>query len=319
MLRLSVLAAACGSAAAALCDHVPAEAGYLSAACARTVSWVDAFSAGAGGAPEQFWINYGATPDVMVIGWLTSDMGAATAVRYGTSSGNYPNTVTGNSTFYKYSSKYTSGLIHHAWLTGLKPATKYYYQAGSTAAWSQEFSFTSSPGVGASLYPYTFALVADIGENGDANSTITHVLASADEIDSVIINGDISYASGCESSGCGTWDAFQRMAAPLGAIKPWAVNIGNHETYDTANGIVAISTKYRFLGMPTPTPHTADGAMYFSYEVGPVHVISVSSFYPTEANPDFSDNSPITVWTKADLASIDRSRTPWVIVSLHAP
>jgi biopolymer transport protein ExbD len=64
---------------------------------------------------------------------------------------------------------------------------------------------------------------------------------------------------------------------------------------------------------------TADGAMYFSYEVGPVHVISVSSFYPTEANPDFSDNSPITVWTKADLASIDRSRTPWVIVSLHAP
>ena len=257
---------------------MPAGAGgsYLSAACARTVSWVDAFSAGAGGAPEQFWLNYGATPDVMVVGWLTADMGAATAVRYGTSSGNYPTTVTGNSTFYKYSAKYTSGLIHHAWLTGLAPATTYYYQAGSTAAWSQEFSFTSSPGVGPSLYPYTFALLADIGENGDANNTISHILASADEIDSVIISGDIAcvfpcergapgrrlavggcrrplsrcaraltlrlspaaicasrfrrYASGCESSGCATWDAFQRMAAPLGAIKPWAVNIGNHET-----------------------------------------------------------------------------------------
>ena len=162
----------------------------------------------------------------MVVGWVTSDMGAASAVRYGTSSGSYPNTVTGNSTSYTYG-KTKSPLIHHVWLTGLAPATTYYYQAGSTASWSQEFSFTSSPGVGPNIYPYSFAVLADIGENHDANNTITHILATASSIDSVIINGDISYASGCESSGCDTWNAFQRMAAPLAAIKPWAVNIGN--------------------------------------------------------------------------------------------
>ena len=173
------------------------------------VSWVDEFSVGAGGAPEQFTINYGNSSDKMVIGWLTADASAATAVRYGTSSGNYPNTASGSGIQYVYSKKYTSGLIHHVTLTGLAPATTYYYQAGSTAAWSQEFSFTSSPGVGANI-PFTFAVIADIGENSDANNTITHVL-EGDAIDAVLHAGDISYASGCESSGCATWDAYQRM------------------------------------------------------------------------------------------------------------
>ena len=101
----------------------------------------------------------------------------------------------------------------------------------------------------ATVYPYVIGFVGDIGENNDANSTITHLLANP-RIDSMVISGDISYASGCESGGCTTWDAFQRMAQPLAATKPWAVNLGNHETYDTANGIVAISARYRFSGMP---------------------------------------------------------------------
>jgi hypothetical protein len=209
---------------------------FVEAFCQRTTSWVTEFSAqhkvaAAAGVPEQFWINYGFTPDVMVVGYITSDMTAASTVKYGTSSGSYPNVVSGNSTSYTYG-KYKSGLIHHVWLTGLTPNTKYYYQAGSDAAWSQEFTFTSNPGIGPNI-PFTFAVVADIGENANANSTITHVLASAANIDSVIIAGDISYASGCEANGCTTWDAFQTMAAPLAAIKPWQINIGNHGTFFT--------------------------------------------------------------------------------------
>jgi len=291
---------------------------FVEAYCQRTTSWVTEFNAqheiaAAAGEPEQFWINYGFTPDVMVIGYITSDMTAASTVKYGTSSGSYPNVVSGNSTSYTYG-KYKSGLIHHVWLTGLAANTKYYYQAGSDSAWSKEFSFTSSPGVGANI-PYTFAVVADIGENANANSTITHVLASADSIDSVIIAGDISYASGCEANGCTTWDAFQTMAAPLAAIKPWQINIGNHECSDNSNFVLAISTKYRFSGMPTPTAYNADGAMYFSYEAGPTHMISLSSFYPF----GWSTGSPLLEWLVADLAKVDRTRTPWLFVYLHAP
>lgn len=83
------------------------------------------FSTAAAG-PEQFWINYGSSPDQMVIGWVTSDMGAASTVQYGTTSGSYTKTATGNATFYKYSARYTSGLIHHVTLSGLAPKTVYY-------------------------------------------------------------------------------------------------------------------------------------------------------------------------------------------------
>ena len=55
--------------------------------------------------------------------------------------------------------------------------------------------------------------------------------------------------------------------------------------------------------------------MYYSYEVGPAHVIALASFYPG----GFGAGSPLTQWLAGDLASIDRAKTPWVFVSLHAP
>jgi hypothetical protein len=86
------------------------------------------FSKAAAG-PEQFWIvrrhpppprrlsarsptltvfapltqNYGASADEMVVGWLTSDMNAASTVQFGTSPGSYDKTATGNATFYSSS------------------------------------------------------------------------------------------------------------------------------------------------------------------------------------------------------------------------
>ena len=105
------------------------------------------------------------------------------------------------------------------------------------------------------------------------------------------------------------------MMSPLASGKPIAIAIGNHEQDDDANGIVAISTQYRFGYTGMPTGGRKDGAMYFSYEVGPAHVISLASFYPG----GFGAASPLTQWLVADLAAIDRSKTPWVLVSLHAP
>jgi len=183
---------------------------------------------------------------------------------------------------------------------------------------SAEASFVSSPGIGPNI-PHTFGIIADIGENSNANLTVTRLLGAANSINSGLLSGDISYASGCEATGCADWDAFQRMMSPLTQSMPFHISIGNHETYDTYGGVVAISSKYRFAGMPTPTSYKADGVFYYSYNVGPAHVIALSTFYPTEANPDYSASSPMTKWLVADLAALDRSMTPWVIVSTHAP
>lgn len=162
-----------------------------------------------------------------VVGWLTSDMTAGSSVQFGTSPGAYTGSATGTADSYTFGSLYTSGLIHHVALTGLKPATRYYYIAGSASAWSAEASFVSSPGVGPDI-PHTFAVIADIGENANANATVTRLLTAfaAGQLNSGLLSGDISYASGCEAIGCKDWDAFQRMMDPLTRSLPFQISIG---------------------------------------------------------------------------------------------
>jgi len=104
------------------------------------------------------------------------------------------------------------------------------------------------------------------------------------------------------------------MLEPLAAFRPVSINIGNHENDDYANGIIAISAIYRYAGMPFPED-SPDGANYFSYNAGPVHVISLASFF----DGGFGGNSRMTAFLKADLAALDRTVTPWVIVQVHAP
>lgn len=129
----------------------------------------------------------------MTIQWLTADMTAGTVVQYGTSSGSYPSSSSGNATFYKYSAKYTSGLIHRVHLTGLALNTTYFYRVGDSSAWSAEYSFKSNPGLGA-FYPYTIGFVADIGESSDAMSTVAHVVSGLSEVNEMIIVGALVLA-----------------------------------------------------------------------------------------------------------------------------
>ena len=188
-------------------------------------SWVKYFSVAAAG-PEQVNINYGKTPDAMVVGWMSPSMSDASFVEFGTASGApYARSASGSSAQYVYGPKYTSGAIHHVTLTRLAPATKYFYRVGTNASWSQEFSFTSNR-VGKN-YPYGVGVYADVGESTHAMEVVTHLIegAAAGYFDSFLLAGDISYASGCESKGCGTWDAFQRMIQPLAAYYPHAVEM----------------------------------------------------------------------------------------------
>jgi hypothetical protein len=66
--------------------------------------------------------------------------------------------------------------------------------------------------------------------------------------------------------------------------------------------------------MPYPVG-SADDIWYFSYQAGPAHVISLSSFYPG----GFGASSPLVQFLKADLATVNRATTPWLLVIIHAP
>lgn len=54
--------------------------------------------------------------------------------------------------------------------------------------------------------------------------------------------------------------------------------------------------------------------LYYSFDVaGAIHVIMLGSY------TDFDSNSTQYKWLVSDLAKVDRTQTPWLIVLLHVP
>ena len=55
------------------------------------------------------------------------------------------------------------------------------------------------------------------------------------------------------------------------------------------------------------------GKMWYSFDWGNVHVIMMDSEH------DWQSGSNQYIWLDADLASVDRSKTPWVVFTSHRP
>ena len=61
------------------------------------------------------------------------------------------------------------------------------------------------------------------------------------------------------------------------------------------------------------SPSNGNGLFWYSFDVGPVHIV----YYSTEH--DFRRASPQYIWLEEELRSVNRSRTPWLIVGAHRP
>ena len=156
-------------------------------------AWVAAFSAEAT-TPEQLWVSYGPTPDSLAVRWLTADRSAPSSLAWGLTASGLTTSASGTSESYTYG-VYSSNLIHTVNIQGFPLNTTIFYRVGDSATgYSAVYSVTINPGVGAgpAFYPFTTAFVADVGESASANDTIAHVLAAAQTVNFVVINGDIS-------------------------------------------------------------------------------------------------------------------------------
>ena len=93
---------------------------------------------------------------------------------------------------------------------------------------------------------------------------------------------------------------------------------GNHE-----GGQGFLQYLYRFQSQPTNSGLTPQGVsglvgglpntMYFSFNTGLVHWVAVS----TEAYFFYAGQAAQYAWLEADLAAVNRTATPWVIVYGH--
>ena len=81
---------------------------------------------------------------------------------------------------------------------------------------------------------------------------------------------------------------------------------GNYGT--DSGGECAVPMVRRFR-----SPSNGNGLFWYSFDVGPVHIV----YYSTEH--DFLPSSQQHTWLEQDLRSVNRSRTPWLVVGSHRP
>lgn len=247
--------------------------------------------------PQQVHISLAGEKHIR-ISWITDDDSSPSIVEYGISPGEYTSSSQGERTSYSYF-LYSSGNIHHVVIGPLDDNTIYFYRLGGQGP----VFHLKTP---SSQFPVTFAVAGDLGQTGWTESTLKHINGS--EYDIHLLPGDLSYADYLQHR----WDSFGALVQPLASSRPWMVTEGNHEKESIPffkSGFQAYNARWKM-------PYEESGStsnLYYSFEVAGVHVIMLGSYTYYHANSDQY------AWLKEDLAKVDRERTPWLVVLLHAP
>jgi len=247
----------------------------------------------------------------MVVQWSTADSVNQPVVQYGTSADQLSLSSSAKTEQYNCL-QYSSPQLHHAVISDLSPSTTYYYRVGDAASnsWSDVRSFTTGKIVGDNI-PVTFAILGDLGQTSNSNNTIQHILNNdIDNIDTILHVGDMSYAD----SFMPRWDSWFDLVEPISSKYPYMTTIGNHDLEPLCESIFKLyNYRFKVNYVSSQSSPPSDTANYYSFEIGSAHIISLNSY------GEYSTGTAQYNWLVKDLASIDRSLTPWVIIILHAP
>ena len=269
-------------------------------------------SGGPIGGPEQHHLSLTCTLGEMVVSFASAKAGlegVAAMCELGETPGALGRRFEGETD--TYTAGGWVGLLHRVRISGLVPRRLYYYRCSVGDTHGATLRLRAPPARGE--LPVTIATVGDMGVGCDqpecANATIARLVdeVSADAYDAVIHVGDIAYTAGDQT----VWDAFLNEVEPIAATVPYQVCAGNHEHYYNFSGYL-----HRFaMGATAPpsaarAPIVAVDNLKYSFEVGGVHVTAYSTEHDLGAQLGFLE---------ADLAAVDRARTPWVVVIAHKP
>lgn len=248
---------------------------------------------------------------------------------------------------------YQSPILHHVLLKGLQPGQTYHYSVGgahpngTSTPDSAEFSFRMLGGLPREL---RVGVIGDPGQTYNTSRVLQQLADSKPDV--VVMLGDLSYAdlyfpnqtdaNWSFASPPATqqlrWDAFARLTEPLLARVPGIYIGGNHETeiQTLAGGATFTAFNARYPGPQDPSridtaPNTASHYLnatdkmqfaneseyevhsgYFSLELPHTKVIALSSYLP------YSPASRQFRWAAAELAAVDRTATPWLVVIMHS-
>jgi len=190
-------------------------------------------------------------------------------------------------------------------------------------------SFVTQPATGDFSEPVVFGVIGDLGQTTDSVKTLNHLIANQ-KLAMILHVGDLSYAN-CNHP---EWDTYGIMIEDLSSQRAWMCGSGNHEIEYNKNDdrlYLAFEERYKmpqvkpaeygaitkyFYDSCTPSEFQSEynfGNSFFSFTSGPAFIINVNPYSVTNST------SPQYLWLEAELAGVDRSVTPWVIVMMHCP
>jgi hypothetical protein len=159
----------------------------------------------------------------------------------------------------------------------------------------------------------TIAYIGDMGNDNSTNNmaAITKLVAN-NKINWILHNGDISYADGFQQR----WDTYFRAFEGAVANSPYMVTLGNHEIGVIAALNLTVGYVHRFV-LPGPYSISMDYEnLFYSWNYANIHFISLD----TESIFDIAYISPKQIaWLEQDLAQVDRTQYPWIVVYGHRP
>ena len=264
--------------------------------------------------PEQIHISFGEDDTSMYVVWSTPTAVSDPYVEFAlkSSEGNNEQPGISNATISVYPNDDwdiapNSNLIaYRSQMTGLLPGEFYQYRVGSSKGMSPYFVFRAkrdfSSGPPANIIWFgDFGIGPEITLTLDALENIT----ANYEYDMIMQIGDLAY--NLNSNGGATGNTFLNSIQPVATIIPYMAVMGNHEGQEFSC-VTHWTNRFAFPGNTTN--------LWYSLDVGLVHIIGLSTelaFY------NDTNNADQVAWLINDLQTLNRTKTPWVVVTGHRP
>jgi hypothetical protein len=277
--------------------------------------------------PQQIHIaSVGDITDAgIIVSWVTKAQTGNSTVQYGTTSGSYSNSVTGDQ--YKFTDPNSTAVVrwnHDVVLRGLNWATTYYYRVGDQAAnkWSAELQFTTLTNNG-------IVRMAVYGDMGVINSQSLDNLRSEltkKNLDMILHVGDFAYDLHTDNGAMG--DQFMNELQPIAGQVPYMGCAGNHEGKFNFSHYNNRFSGWNYVGQAGAFGTTGQNWWYsWDYMSGgaKVHMTAVN----TELYYTYVDEfPPVTYelsrkaqyeWLDKDLQIARDNGADWLVVYGHRP
>jgi hypothetical protein len=239
------------------------------------------------------------------------------------------------------------GVFHHVTVRNLEADTRYYARPVAGNFVGDEISFVTGAPLSASART-VFAAFGDMSDTGyvlDGDSDkdtpdggpgavgtsqrLRSRIDAGEPLNFVLHFGDLGYAKGAIF----LWDAWMSLMSNIGESVPYMVSIGNHEydyRYPSANdpsgvsggvhndmpqwfdgdvdslGECGVGTERRFR-----SPQNGNHIFWYAFSTGSVSVITLSSEHSV------APGSPQRAFLEGALAAVNRTLTPWLVVTFH--